>query len=52
MWAYRLIAWLFGAGFLVMFVVANLAFNQRDEARAFRAAMGDVELVCKAVDHD
>ena len=49
---YRFIAWLFGVGYLAMFVFANMALDQRDEARAFKAEIDGVELVCKAVGSD
>jgi len=47
--AYKFMTGLFGLGFLAMFVLANLAFNDRDEALRFRAGMGNSELVCRLV---
>ena len=46
---HKFMVWLFGLGFLVMFIIANLAFNQRDEARTFRASFGDGALKCRFV---
>lgn len=47
--AYKFMTGLFGTGFLAMFVLANLAFHDRDDALRFRAEMGDAELVCRVV---
>lgn len=43
---HKFMAWFFGFGFLAMFIMANLAFNERDEARSFRASFGDGHLKC------
>lgn len=46
---YKFMTGLFGAGFLAMFVLANLALKDRDDALRLRAEMGDVELICRVV---
>lgn len=38
--------WLFGAGFVAMLVMANAAIIQRDNARSFKAQLGETALVC------
>lgn len=45
----KLMAWVFGAGFWVMFITLQFAFSQRDEARQFRAQFDDMQLVCRMV---
>jgi hypothetical protein len=45
----KLMTWLFGIGFWVMFIVLQLTLVQRDEARQFRAQFNDSQLVCRMV---
>ncbi|WP_409287488.1 hypothetical protein [Pseudomonas guariconensis] len=44
--AWRGMALLCWVGFVVMFAMAMLAFNDRDEARRIRATLGAVQLNC------
>ncbi|WP_447742452.1 hypothetical protein [Pseudomonas laurentiana] len=44
--AWRGMALLASSGFVVMFAMAMLAFNDRDEARRIRASLGVVHLNC------
>ncbi len=46
---HRFLCWMYGIGFVIVFVTLQVALNQRDEARTFKAGIGDVELACKAV---
>lgn len=45
----KLMCWVFGIGFWVMFIVLQFAFSQRDDARQFRAQFNDMQLVCRMV---
>lgn len=47
--AEKLMCWLFGIGFWVMFIMLNFAINQRDEAREVKARLGGSELICRVV---
>ncbi|QJD55125.1 hypothetical protein QIT82_gp53 [Pseudomonas phage psageK9] len=45
----KMLLWVFGIGFWVMFILLNLTFAQRDEARQFHAQFNDMQLVCRMV---
>lgn len=46
---HKFMAWFFGGGCLALFILVNLALNQRDEARTFTASFGDGDLKCRFV---
>lgn len=45
----KLMAWVFGIGFWMMFIVLQFAFSQRDDARQFQAQFNDMQMVCRMV---
>ncbi|WP_160171138.1 hypothetical protein [Pseudomonas syringae] len=47
--AERLMLWVFGIGFWAMFILLQLTFEQRDDARQFHAQFNDMQLVCRMV---
>jgi hypothetical protein len=46
---HKFLCWMYGVGFAIAFIMSQVAISQRDDARAFQAQMGGVELVCMAV---
>ncbi|MDH0797545.1 hypothetical protein [Pseudomonas carnis] len=45
----KLMCWVFGIGFWVMFILLQFTFSQRDDARQFQAQFNDMQLVCRMV---